>query len=317
MTFAKPALLAGVSLLLLTAACSPKTAQTTTTQTTATAAPAAPNTADGSTVLATQTAPNLDVTPVEDPVIVASVSDLAPPINKAEWSAEAVTPQAKKNALLRAEVLLARAHFSPGVIDGQDGGNLQNAIAAFEAANNLPVDGKMDQAVWEALSKDKQPALTDYEITAADVKGPFPAKIPTDMTELSKLDYVGFTSPAEELAERFHMDEALLKSLNPGVDFSVPGTKIVVAALGSDRLKGQVTKIEVDKTKRQVRAYGGDVLLAVYPATVGSTDRPAPSCVSLPTTPPPGAPISTGAGQLSQNGGPDSGSAPALDQKNG
>jgi len=47
------------------------------------------------------------------------------------------------------------------------------------------------------------------------------------------------------------------------------------------------------------------------------TDRPAPSCVSLPTTPPPGAPISTGAGQLSQNGGPDSGSAPALDQKNG
>jgi lipoprotein-anchoring transpeptidase ErfK/SrfK len=73
------------------------------------------------------------------------------------------------------------------------------------------------------------------------------------------------------------MDEALLKSLNPGVDFGVAGTKIVVAALGADKLRGAVTKIEVDKTKRQIRAYGdGDVLLAVYPATVGSSERPAP-----------------------------------------
>jgi lipoprotein-anchoring transpeptidase ErfK/SrfK len=172
---------------------------------------------------------------------------------------------------------LARAHFSPGVIDGQDGGNLQNAIAAFETAHGLPVDGKMNEAVWEGLAKDTQPALTDYVIKPEDVKGPFLERIPTDMTELAKLPSVGFTSPTEALAERFHMDEALLKSLNPGADFAAAGTQIVVAALGPDRLKGPVTRIEVDKTKRQVRAYGaGDVLLAVYPATVGSTERPAP-----------------------------------------
>ncbi len=74
------------------------------------------------------------------------------------------------------------------------------------------------------------------------------------------------------------MDEALLKALNPGVDFGAAGTRIVVAALGPDKLSGSVAKIEVDKTRRQIRAYGaGDVLLAVYPATVGSTDRPAPA----------------------------------------
>ena len=51
----------------------------------------------------------------------------------------------------------------------------------------------------------------------------------------------------------------------------------MVAAVGPDKLPGAVTRVEVDKTKRQVRAYGeGDVLLAVYPATVGSSDRPAP-----------------------------------------
>jgi lipoprotein-anchoring transpeptidase ErfK/SrfK len=180
--------------------------------------------------------------------------------------------------MLRAQVLLARAHFSPGVIDGQDGGNVRNAVAAFEAAHDLPVDGAMDEQVWAALAKDAQPAVTDYTITAEDVKGPFLAKIPTDYAEMAKLDALGFTSPSEALAEKFHMDEALLKALNPGADFATAGTKIVVAALGPDRLPGTVARIEVDKTKRQVRAYGdGDVLLAVYPATVGSSERPAPA----------------------------------------
>jgi lipoprotein-anchoring transpeptidase ErfK/SrfK len=276
MNVRKAALLAGASLMLAAAACSdPAPKSTTTTTTAAAATPPAPV-----AVASTRNYPAPDVPtppPLDDiPMIVESISPVAPAIDKADWTAPPVTPQARKNALLRAEVLLARAHFSPGVIDGQDGGNLQNAIGAFETAHGLPVDGKMDGEVWAALAKDTQPALTDYVITAEDVKGPFLAKIPTDMAEMAKLDALGFTSPVEELAERFHMDEALLKTLNPTVDFAVAGSKIVVAALGPDRLKAPVTRIEVDKTKRQIRAYGADVLLAVYPATVGSTERPAP-----------------------------------------
>jgi len=136
----------------------------------------------------------------------------------------------------------------------------------------------MSPAVWAALSKDAQPALTDYVITPEDVKGPFLAKVPTDMAQMAKLPAMSFTGPVQELAERFHMDPALLKSLNPGADFNAAGTRIVVAAVGTDRLKVPVSRIEVDKTKRQVRAYGpGDLLVAVYPATVGSAERPAPS----------------------------------------
>lgn len=47
------------------------------------------------------------------------------------------------------------------------------------------------------------------------------------------------------------------------------------------------------------------------------TDRPVPSCVSLPAAPPNGAVTSTGGGQLTRNGGPDAGTSPVLDQKNG
>ena len=275
MNSAKTALLGGVALMLLVACSNPA-------PTPAAQAPAVPSQAASAgtpiTVASNTPAPVSDIAPpvLETAPIVASVSLLAPPVDTADWSASPETKAGRRNALLRAEVLLARAHFSPGVIDGQDGGNLKNAIAAFEAAHNLPVDGAMDEQVWAELAKDIRPALTDYVITPDDVKGPFLAKVPTDMTELAKLPAIGFTSPAEALAEKFHMDEALLKTLNPGVDFAVAGARIAVAALGADKLPAPVTRVEVDKTKRQVRAYGGETLLAVYPATVGSTERPAP-----------------------------------------
>jgi lipoprotein-anchoring transpeptidase ErfK/SrfK len=269
MKFGKPALAAGASLLLL-AACSDAGTKT------AARTPAAPATPDISAQVAGPV-PEVPALPVDTPLIVESMSPTAQPIDKADWTAEPVTPEARRNALIRAEVLLARAHFSPGVIDGQDGGNLKNAVSAYETAHNLPADGTMNGQVWAALAADTQAALTDYTITADDVKGPFVAKIPTDMAEMAKLDALSFTSPLEALAEKFHMDEALLKKLNPGVDFGTAGSKIVAAALGPDKLPATVTRIEVDKGLRQIRAYGAkDLLLAVYPATVGSSERPAP-----------------------------------------
>ena len=51
-----------------------------------------------------------------------------------------------------------------------------------------------------------------------------------------------------------------------------------LAALGPADLPARVTRIEIDKSIGQVRAFDAqDVLQAVYPATVGSTERPAPS----------------------------------------
>jgi lipoprotein-anchoring transpeptidase ErfK/SrfK len=175
-------------------------------------------------------------------------------------------------------VLLARARFSPGVIDGQEGGNLETALAAFQQARGLPKTSALDPATWSALTRaDGAPAIVSYVIAAGDVKGPFLAAIPTDWREMAKLDALAFTSPREALAEKFHMDEALLAALNPGVDFGRAGTTILVAQPGPETLAAPVTAIEVDKSGRQVRAFAADgSLLAAYPATVGSTERPAP-----------------------------------------
>ncbi len=208
----------------------------------------------------------------------ATPSPLAQAVNAAAYDPAAATPEAKQAYLTRAQVLLDRAHFSPGVIDGREGSNLAIALSAFQDAHRLTVDGKLSPAVWDALVADGAPALTDYVITAEDVAGPFTPDIPKDDYEaMAKLPALGYGTPLEALAEKFHMDEPLLQALNPGVDFSKAGSTIIVAALGPDGLDGKVTRIEIDNAKGVLKAYAdGDKLLAVYPATVGSTERPAP-----------------------------------------
>ena len=220
-------------------------------------------------------APPLAIPPLPE----GDAAPAAQAVNQASLAGAGAPAAAKADALTRAEVLLARARFSPGVIDGQDGGNLRNAIAAFQQARGLPVSGKLDAEVWSALTQaDQGPALVGYEITAQDVAGPFIASVPTEYPDMAKLDRLAYTSPLEALAEKFHMDEALLKRLNPGLDFGQAGTRIVVAAPGPETLPAPVAEIQVDKARRQVRAYGPDgALMAAWPATVGSTERPAPT----------------------------------------
>jgi lipoprotein-anchoring transpeptidase ErfK/SrfK len=130
----------------------------------------------------------------------------------------------------------------------------------------------------QALSAaDGAPAFTHYTITDADAAGPF-APVPNDIEKMADMKTLGYATPREALAEKFHMGEALLAALNPGADFGKAGTEIVVANVGPDALPAKVGRIEVDKTAQQLRAYdGAGQLEAVYPATVGSTERPAPS----------------------------------------
>jgi lipoprotein-anchoring transpeptidase ErfK/SrfK len=199
-------------------------------------------------------------------------------VDAASFSTDAASTTDRSPAILRAQVLLDRARFSPGVIDGTMGENVRQAIAAFERANDLPVDGQLDEAVFNKLTQaDNRPALAEYTITEADVKGPFVETIPDDLEAQGKLPALGYTGPLEALAERFHMTEEALQALNPNADFRRAGQTVLVADTGSPGLPAAVALIEVDKAERAVRVYGeGRKLLAFYPATIGSSVLPTP-----------------------------------------
>jgi lipoprotein-anchoring transpeptidase ErfK/SrfK len=108
---------------------------------------------------------------------------------------------------LHLQVVLDRAGFSPGVIDGRLGANTRRALELFKShAGPTPVE--------------TVPPLTTYTITAEDEQGPY-VSIPSDLVEQAKLERLGYKSAIEAIAERFHTTPELLERLNPGAGFRV------------------------------------------------------------------------------------------------
>lgn len=188
-----------------------------------------------------------------------------------------VAEKASRRQVAELEVLLDRAGASPGVIDGRMGDNVRKALDAYASMTGARLSASQAALIHRKLQDNGGPAFRSYRITPSDAAGPYVASIPSDYAEKARLDRMSYTSTAEMLAERFHMDEDYMKAINPGADFSVPGTVITVANPGPER-KADVSLIIVDKTASQVRAYTADgTLVAAYPATIGSTDLPSPS----------------------------------------
>ena len=177
--------------------------------------------------------------------------------------------------MLRAQILLDRAQFSPGEIDAAYGSNMRRALAGYQKAKGLQPSGMIDTKTWDALNADTAPALTEYTITEADVAGPFQA-IPDDMAEKAKLPALGFASAEEALGEKFHASTKLLARLNPGKTFRAGEQIIVPNVLGMAPLP-KAGKVVVDRTDSTLSLFDtAGKLIAQYPVSTGTDNDPLP-----------------------------------------
>jgi lipoprotein-anchoring transpeptidase ErfK/SrfK len=199
-------------------------------------------------------------------------------INAAVPSKETLSKDKATAAGVRLQVLLDRARFSPGEIDGKFGENTGKALRANEEARKLPVSAEVTAEAWTRLSADSRAVTANYIITDKDVAGPFLHRLPSRLEDMKGIPKLAYTSAREELAEKFHVSEDLLAALNPGQHFDHAGDSIVVIDTGTGAAEEKADRVDVDKKKQTVELFdASNTLIGFYPATVGSAEKPSPS----------------------------------------
>lgn len=156
---------------------------------------------------------------------------------------------------VRIQTALAKAGFSPGLIDGRPGRKSKLAILAFQRSHNLTETGIADDDTLAALGDSDDPLAT-YTITAADlalITGP----IPEDWNERAKLTRSGYADLTELLAERGWCSVGCLQALNQGVALNnlAAGDTVTLPSVQSAKPLPRIARAEVNLTERYIAGF--------------------------------------------------------------
>ncbi len=180
------------------------------------------------------------------------------------------------HSVMRVQLLLDRALFSPGVIDGRWGKNTEKAVYWLQKREGLPATGRVDSVTFARLTelgRAPRRLVEERVLTEQDVAGPF-VEMPAEIYEAHKLDCTCYQSLAEKLGERFHLTPELLARLNPGVELNAleAGDRLWVPAVRDSGASAgaEVAEIVVSVAGNYLHANDAQGrILYHFPTTLG------------------------------------------------
>lgn len=177
---------------------------------------------------------------------------------------------------LEAQIALAREGFSCGSIDGIRGLRTAAALRAFQERNGLPISGELDDTTRARLVL-KSPALTRITFSPEDQ-----AELrPLSPTWLGKSEQtaLSYETVLELLAERAHASPALLRKLNPGIDWQqvIAGTLFVAPSVELTIPPERTAQLHIRLGDHSLDARAADgKLIAHFPVSIARTAEKRP-----------------------------------------
>ena len=170
--------------------------------------------------------------------------------------------------VFEAQLVLDRLGISSGSLDGKSGVQTRAALRAFQQQEKVPATGELDAATTAKLVLTAPPFVT-YAVTSNDL-----ARLqPLGRTWLAKsqqttLDY---ESILELVAEQAHAHPALIRRLNPRVDWTnvMAGTVLQLPDAHRAEPTGKAAFMRISLAEKAIEAFdAGTNLLAHFPCSI-------------------------------------------------
>lgn len=162
-----------------------------------------------------------------------------------------------------AQLALERQGISAGSLDGKIGSQTRAAIRAFQRQAELPITGELDANTKSNLTLNTPP-ITTYVVTSNDLARLQPlSKTWTGKSQQTALDY---ETILELVAERCHSHPALIKQMNPAVNWTnvAPGTPLQVPDVTMDDPPGKAAYARISLSEKVLEAFDSDSNLLVH-----------------------------------------------------